>query len=200
MRVIGRGELRTLFPEPASIVVDKQLTSLDKHSRHFISLSPFLLIGSRNGSTGDVTPRGDPKGFVKVLDDKTFLIPDRPGNNRLDTMENILLDPVVGCLFLVPGLGEILRVNGTADIVVGDELSELAVQGRVPPVAIRVHVQEVFFHCSKAVIRSKIWNPATFAKREDFPPLGAILADQIAGVDKDEWIEKIRVGDQKTLY
>lgn len=200
MRTIDRAELRVMFPAPAAIVVDKQLTSLDKHSRHFISLSPFVLIGSRSGSGGDVSPRGDPKGFVKVLDAKTFLIPDRPGNNRLDTMENILADPVVGCLFLVPGLGEILRINGVADLVVGDELSDLAVQGRAPPVAIRVHVREVFFHCSKAVIRSKIWTPTTFAKREDFPPLGAILADQIAGIDKEEWIEKIRVGDQNTLY
>ncbi|MGF6257131.1 MSMEG_1061 family FMN-dependent PPOX-type flavoprotein [Ensifer sp. ZNC0028] len=200
MRSIDQTELRQMFPAPEALVVSKQLTRLDKHCLQFLSLSPFALIGTRSQAGGDVSPRGDPRGFVHVLDENTFLIPDRPGNNRLDTMENILADPVVGCLFLVPGLGEILRVNGVADIVVGDALEALAIQGRAPRVAIRVHVREVFFHCSKAVIRSKLWNPATFATREDFPPLGAILADQIAGLDKDEMVEKIRVGDQRTLY
>lgn len=200
MRSIDQTELRQMFPAPEVLVVSKQLTRLDKHCLQFLSLSPFALIGTRSQAGGDVSPRGDPRGFVHVLDENTFLIPDRPGNNRLDTMENILADPVVGCLFLVPGLGEILRVNGVADIVVGDALEALAIQGRAPRVAIRVHVREVFFHCSKAVIRSKLWNPTTFATREDFPPLGAILADQIAGLDKDEMVEKIRVGDQRTLY
>ncbi|MFK0276592.1 MSMEG_1061 family FMN-dependent PPOX-type flavoprotein [Ensifer sp. NPDC090286] len=200
MRSIDQTELRRMFPAPEALVVSKQLTRLDKHCLQFLSLSPFALIGTRSQAGGDVSPRGDPRGFVHVLDENTFLIPDRPGNNRLDTMENILADPVVGCLFLVPGLGEILRVNGVADIVVGDALEALSIQGRAPRVAIRVHVREVFFHCSKAVIRSKLWNPATFAMREDFPPLGAILADQIAGLDKDEMVEKIRVGDQRTLY
>lgn len=200
MRSIDQTELRQMFPAPEALVVSKQLTRLDKNCLQFLSLSPFALIGTRSQAGGDVSPRGDPRGFVHVLDENTFLIPDRPGNNRLDTMENILADPVVGCLFLVPGLGEILRVNGVADIVVGDALEALSIQGRAPRVAIRVHVREVFFHCSKAVIRSKLWNPATFATREDFPPLGAILADQIAGLDKDEMVEKIRVGDQRTLY
>jgi predicted pyridoxine 5'-phosphate oxidase superfamily flavin-nucleotide-binding protein len=106
----------------------------------------------------------------------------------------------VGCLCVVPGLGEILRINGRADIVVGPELEELAIQNRTPPVAIRISVREAFFHCSKAVIRSKAWNSETFATREDFPPLGAVLADQIEGLDKEEMIEKIRTGDQRTLY
>lgn len=200
MRSIDRTELREMFPEPEALVVNKQLTWLDKHCLHFISLSPFLLMGTQGLHGADVSPRGDPKGFVKVIDPTTLLIPDRPGNNRLDTMENILNNPKAGCLFLAPGLGEILRINGEADLVVGEELELLAIQGRTPQVAIRLHVKEVFFHCSKAVIRSKIWNPATFATRQDFPPLGAILADQIAGLNKDEMIERIRVGDQKTLY
>ncbi|QRY70821.1 pyridoxamine 5'-phosphate oxidase family protein (plasmid) [Ensifer sp. PDNC004] len=200
MRSIDQTELRQIFPAPEALVVSKQLTRLDKHCLQFLSLSPFALIGTRSQAGGDVSPRGDPRGFVHVLDENTFLIPDRPGNNRLDTMENILADPVVGCLFLVPGLGEILRVNGVADIVAGGALEALSIQGRAPRVAIRVHVREVFFHCSKAVIRSKLWNPATFATREDFPPLGEILADQIAGLDKEEMVEKIRVGDQRTLY
>lgn len=200
MRSIGEAELREMYPAPEALVVSKQLTHLDKHCLHFMSLAPLVLIGTRSKAGADVSPRGDPKGFAHVLDSRTFLIPDRPGNNRLDTMENILADPVVGCLFLVPGLGEILRVNGDADLVVGEELEEMAIQGRAPKIAIRVHVKEVFFHCSKAIIRSKLWNPSTFAIREDFPPLGAILADQIAGLDKNDMIEKIRVGDQKTLY
>jgi PPOX class probable FMN-dependent enzyme len=200
MHSITQEELRGLVPNAEGVVVQKVLHELDHHCMHYLSLSPLMLIGTQGPNGGDVSPRGDPKGFVKVIDTTTVLIPDRPGNNRLDTMENILENPSVGCLFLVPGLGEILRINGNADLVVGPELEQLAVQGRTPLVAIRVRVKEAFFHCSKAVIRSKVWVPATFAKREDFPPLGAILSDQIAGLDREKTIEWIRVGDQRTLY
>jgi PPOX class probable FMN-dependent enzyme len=197
---IDRQQLRRLLPPPEKLVVQKVLPYLDRHSLHFLSLSPFMLIATQGRSGADLSPRGDPPGFVKALDRTTLLIPDRPGNNRLDTMENILDNPRIGCLFLVPGLGEILRVNGEAEIVTGPELEHLVQQGRVPPVAIRVVVKEALFHCAKAVIRSKVWNPATFATRADFPPLGAVLADQIAGLDRDDMIERIRVGDQTTLY
>ncbi|GAA2825637.1 hypothetical protein EDC40_11149 [Aminobacter aminovorans] len=200
MQSIDRVKLRDMFPPPGDLVVQKVLTQLDKHCLYFLSLSPFLLIATQGNNGADVSPRGDPAGFVKAIDRQTILIPDRPGNNRLDTMENILDNARVGCLFLVPGLGEILRINGEADLVVGPELEQLAFQGKTPPVAIRIRVREALFHCAKAVIRSKIWSPATFARREDFPPLGAVLADQIAGLDKDEMIEWIRVGDQRTLY
>jgi PPOX class probable FMN-dependent enzyme len=200
MRSINRQELRALVAEPKGVVIQKVLKRLDAHCLRFLSLSPLLFLSTQGPNGADVSPRGDPKGFVRVLDPNTLLIPDRPGNNRLDTMENILANPMIGGLFLVPGLGEILRINGEADLVVGPELDDLAIQGRTPLVAIRLKVKEAFFHCSKAVIRSKIWSPETFAKREDFPPLGAILADQIAGLDKEETIEWIRAGDQRTLY
>ncbi|WP_448949950.1 MSMEG_1061 family FMN-dependent PPOX-type flavoprotein [Labrys neptuniae] len=200
MQSIDRQQLRAMLPPPASLVVRKVLPRLDGHCAHFLSLSPFMLIATQGRNGADVSPRGDPPGFARMLDPTTLLIPDRPGNNRLDTMENILDNRQVGCLFLVPGLGEILRVNGDADIVTGPELELLAHQGRMPAVAIRVKVKEAFFHCAKAVIRSKLWTASTHATREDFPPLGAILADQIAGLDKEEMIERIRVGDQRTLY
>lgn len=200
MQSIDRQKLRELYRPPGNLVVQKVLRELDAHCLRFLSLSPFMLIATHGTGGADLSPRGDPPGFVNALDPTTLLIPDRPGNNRLDTMENILDNPRVGCLFLVPGLGEILRVNGEADIVSGPGLERLAHQGRTPVAAIRVRVREALFHCAKAVIRSKLWTPSTYATREDFPPLGAVLADQIAGLNKEEMIEWIRVGDQKTLY
>lgn len=200
MQPVDRTKLREIYPQPTDLVVQKVLRHLDAHCIRFLSLSPFMLISTQGKDGADVSPRGDPPGFVHALDPGTLLIPDRPGNNRLDTLENVIDNPHVGCLFVVPGLGEILRVNGEADIVTGPELERLAHQGRAPLVAIRVKINEVLFHCAKAVIRSKLWTPSTFATRADFPPLGAILADQIAGLNKEEMIEWIRVGDQKTLY
>ncbi len=159
-----------------------------------------MLISTQGSAGADTSPRGDPPGFVKPLDQHTLLIPDRPGNNRLDTFENILENPHVGCLFLVPGLAEILRINGTARLVVGEELEALAVQNRAPKMGICVSVEQAFFHCAKAVMRSRIWQPDTFRTRSDFPPLGVILSDQVAGLDREKTIEFIRTGDQTTMY
>jgi len=187
MQTIGNAsELRALYGLPLELAIKKSLRGLDRYCRDFVRLSPFLMISSQGPAGADISPRGDPPGFVSVDDDGTLLIPDRPGNNRIDTMENILHNPRVGIIFLVPGLGEVLRINGRAEIVVGPELEELALNGRVPKTAIRVEAEEVFFHCAKAMIRSKLWDATARAAKGSFPPLGTVVAAQIAGVEAEK--------------
>jgi len=139
-------------------------------------------------------------GDIALKDAGTISIPDRPGNNRIDTLENILDNPRVDIVFLVPGLNESLRINGVAEIVVGPELCRLAHRDRVPKTAIRVRVEEVFFHCAKALIRSRLWDPETRVPKESLPPLGAILADQIAGLDGEAETAAIENSYRTRLY
>src|SRR5437660_6205468 len=174
-------ELRAIYGPPSDRSVKKQLQRLEKHSRAFIALSPFLVIASSDPSgCCDASPKGDAPGFVQVLDDETLLIPDRLGNNRIDTIGNLLASPGVGLIFFVPGLRETLRVNGRARITTDPALLEsCAVQGKVPRSGILVTAEEVYFHCGKALIRSDLWNPAKHVAQSDFPSLGRIIAEQI---------------------
>ena len=141
-----------------------------------------MLIGSSDGKgNADVTPKGDKPGFAAVLDDNTIAIPDRPGNNRLDTLENIIVNPAVGLLFLIPGMNETLRVNGDAGITVDAALRErLAVEGKPPQSVIVVTVKSAYMHCAKAFMRSELWKPESWPDRSSMPTLGAILRDQMA--------------------
>ena len=193
-------ELRALYGQPMGLAVKKSLPRLDRHCREFIRLSPFLLVSTQGPDGADISPRGDPSGFVSVEDDVTILIPDRPGNNRVDTLENILRNPRVGIIFLVPGLNESLRINGVAEIVVGPELRRLAHRDRVPKTAIRVRIEEVFFHCAKALIRSELWDPESRVPKGSLPPLGVILADQIAGLDAEAESAAIETAYRTRLY
>ena len=172
--------LRDLYPQAQGLAVAKTQPKLDKHSRAFIARSPFLCIGTADASgRADVSPRGDPAGFVLVLNDQTLLIPDRPGNNRLDTMENIVANPNVGLLFFIPGLEETLRVNGLARII--DDAAKLApaeVNRKTPKAGIEVRVEEVFLHCAKALKRSKLWDPSQHAERGEFPSIARIILEQ----------------------
>jgi PPOX class probable FMN-dependent enzyme len=174
-----REELRALYGAPSERAIRKQLAHIDKHCRHFIERSPFLVVSTMGRNGADVSPRGDPPGFVAVLDEKRLLIPDRAGNNRVDSLENILADPRVGLLFFLPGVDETLRVNGRARIVVGAEVDAMALNGKAPKTALLVEVEEVFLQCAKALLRSKLWDPATRIDRRSFPSFGAILADQL---------------------
>jgi uncharacterized protein len=182
------GELRELYGPPGERSVKKQLTRFDKHCRAFIARSPFLVMASSDPSGRcDASPKGDAPGFVQVLDDQTLLIPDRLGNNRVDTIGNLLERPGVGLIFFVPGLNETLRVNGRARITTDPALLEpLAVNGKVPRSGILVAAEEVYFHCGKALIRSDLWNPEKQLSRSEFPSLGRILADQIGGMSVEE--------------
>jgi PPOX class probable FMN-dependent enzyme len=172
--------LRSLYPGPVDLVKRKQLDRLDKHCRNFIAHSPLVFL-STAGPDGrcDVTPRGDAPGFVRVLDDRHIALPDRKGNNRVDSMRNIIANPHAGLLFLVPGVDDSLRVNGAARIATDPWLLDaMAVDGRPPAVAIVVAVEAAFLHCGRAFKRSKAWDPARHAPKGAIPPLAVMLADQ----------------------
>lgn len=200
-------DLRALFSATHAIAVQKCLDHLDKHAMDFVARSPFMCIGTQSpNGLADVSPRGDPSGFVKVLDQKTLLIPDRPGNNRLDSLSNILANPTVGLLFLIPGFDETMRVNGKAKITRDPALlALLAMEGRTPTLAIVVTVQEVFIHCAKALRRSKLWDSSRHQDRSEMPSLLKIILDQTTGAPEDpEEMKKIddglEVEYQKTMY
>ena len=174
-------EIREIYGEPAARAVKKQLPRLEKHSRAFIAHSPFLVIASADPEGRvDASPKGDAPGFVRVIDDETLLIPDRLGNNRIDTIGNLVACPRVGLIFFVPGLRETLRVNGRARITSDPALLEpCAVNGKVPRSGILVTAEEVYFHCGKALIRSDLWNPEKHIAQSEFPSLGRIITEQI---------------------
>jgi uncharacterized protein len=172
--------LRGLYQQPMGLAVLKQLDRLDAHCRNFLAHSPFAVIGStRPGRGTDVSPRGDAPGFARVLDDHTIAIPDRPGNNRLDTLSNIVTDADVGLLFFIPGIDETLRINGTAKLSRDTELlSAAAVRGREPRLVILVTVREAFLHCGKALKRSRLWHDDYRVDKKSFPSLGRMIIEQ----------------------
>ena len=180
----------------------KILAHLDHYARDFIALSPFLVLASMDSEgRADASPRGDAPGFVEVLDDHTLLIPDRRGNNRVDSFLNVLEQPGIGLLFFVPGIGETLRVNGRANLVTTpDLLASHVVQGRTPTTGLRVTVDEVFFHCAKPVIRSHLWDPETQVARAGFPSLGRILAEQSGAMSVDDAERSTAEGYRTRLY
>src|SRR6266403_2298965 len=192
----GLDELREIYGPPSDRSVKKQLPRLEKHSRAFIALSPFLVIASTDPKGRcDASPKGDAPGFVHVLDDETLLIPDRLGNNRVDTSGNLLERPGVGLIFFVPGLNETLRINGRARVTTDPALlGPLAVSG------ILVAAEEIYFHCGKALIRSDLWNPAKQLRKSEFPSLGRILAEQIGGISAEESERYTAEGYRTRLY
>ena len=179
-RIADEAALRVLFGQAEGLAVRKTIPRIDRHARDFIARSPFLCIATSNAQgRADVSPRGDPAGFVQVLDDHHLAIPDRPGNNRLDTMVNILENPNIGLIFMIPGFEDTLRINGKAEIT-GDPavLERARVDGKLPKVAIRVRVEEQFFHCAKAFRRSRLWQPEAVVDRKVMPALGRIILEQ----------------------
>ena len=185
MTITSESELRTVYGEPNERSKQKVLDRLDPHCRRFIALSPFCVL-STAGADGraDVSPRGDAPGFVAVADERTLLVPDRPGNNQIDSLRNIVAQPHVGLLFLVPGMNETLRVSGSAEIVTdADVLEPLSMKGRPPVSVLRVTVERAFLHCAKALIRARLWDPAAQVERSNLPTYGQMLADQIQGAD-----------------
>jgi PPOX class probable FMN-dependent enzyme len=197
------GEIREIYGHPQERAVKKQLPKLEKHSRAFIALSPFLVVATADPEGRcDASPKGDAPGFVQVIDDETLLIPDRLGNNRIDTIGNLLECPGVGLIFFVPGLRETLRVNGRARITTDPRLLEpCAVQGKVPRSGILVSAEEVYFHCGKALIRSDLWNPEKHVAQKDFPSLGIIINDQIGGnVPAEEAVRQTAESYRTRLY
>ncbi len=196
--VASEDELRDNYGEPMDLALMKQLGKLDAHCKDFISRSPFLCIGtSAADGKADVSPRGDPPGFVQVLDDNTIFIPDRPGNNRLDTMSNIVANPDVGLLFLIPGYEDALRVNGKAKLVKDKKILErCTVNRKVPTMGIMVEVNEAYLHCAKAVRRSKLWQAESQQDRKEMPTLAQMILEQVATPEKQPSKEEIEEGDE----
>jgi len=194
--------LREIYGAPSERSLKKQLSHFDRHCRAFIARSPFLVIASSDPSGRcDASPKGDAPGFVQVLDDETLLIPDRLGNNRVDTIGNLLERPGIGLIFFVPGLNETLRVNGRAQVTTDPPLLEpLAVNGKVPRSGILVSAEEIYFHCGKALIRSDLWNSEKQLRRSEFPSLGRILAEQIGGISVEESERLTTESYQTRLY
>jgi PPOX class probable FMN-dependent enzyme len=172
-------EIRDLLGETSEVSAKKVIDHIDDHCRAWIERSPFVVVctADRNGRM-DVAPKGDPPGFVKVLDAKTLAIPDRPGNRRADSFLNILENPKIGLMFVVPKRGEVVRVSGSAKIVRDSQLLEsMAINGRVPALAILVRVEEAFYHCGKAMIRSRMWQPDQWPDIEGLPSYAQALLD-----------------------
>ena len=197
-----REDIQAYYPEPHPLAKNKELCRLDRHCRQFISLAPFVVISTSDASGRcDATPRGDAPGFVAVADDRTLLIPDRSGNNRVDTMLNIAENPHVGLLFLVPGMAETLRVNGRATITIDPEILGLLIAGgQMPRAAIRVEIEEIYFQCGKALMRSELWNAGKHVPRETFAPFGQIFSEH-SKTQYDPAIEAILDEEYRTnLY
>ncbi len=199
--------LRGLFPPTHEMAIRKSITQLDTHARNFIARAPFVCVGTQNADgSADVSPRGDPAGFVQVLDDQTIAIPDRPGNNRLDTLANIASNPCVGLLFMVPGFDDTLRINGQAVLSTDPELlTRMAVQDRTPKIAIVVQISEIFMHCAKAFRRSRLWDPAELQNRSEMPSLMTIMMDQAGAPPRDDaeaqaLDDRLEEGYKKSMY
>lgn len=177
--ITTEAELRKIIGEPSELVLNKVVASLDGHCRQFIAKSPFVLVATVDAEgLVDVSPKGDPAGFVRVLDDNTLAIPDRLGNRRVDTFRNLLQNPNAGLIFLVPGRRDTLRVSGKAEIVRDGELrATMAVKGRAPELALVLHVERALFHCAKCTIRSSLWDPAGWPDASDVSsPAESLLA------------------------
>lgn len=194
-------QLRAILGEPTARVAAKDRPALEEIHRRWLAASPFCLVATSGADgTCDVSPKGDPPGFAHVLDSRTVVLPERPGNRRADGFHNLLANPHVGLLFLIPGRGDTLRINGTAELVRDAPFfDELVVQGHRPELAVVVHVEQVFFHCSKAFLRSELWEPGTW------DPTAVLSRPQIAHLerpdDRIEELERYYGGDYaKGLY
>lgn len=203
-RITEEEELRELLGLPSELAARKQLSALDRHCRAFIARSPFVLLGTYDASGAcDVSPRGDPPGFVQVLDDNTLLVPDRPGNRRLDSLHNILHTGRIGLLFLVPNVEETLRVNGRACLLRDPELLErTAAFGRLPNLVIGVEIEECFLQCGKALKRSKLWDSATWPARSALPTMAQMMLDHARpnGKTLEQVEEQIQESYTKRVY
>lgn len=194
--------LRSLHGESGELASKKALPALDNYCREFISRSPFLCLATQHADgTADVSPRGDPAGFVQVIDQNTIAIPDRPGNNRLDSLSNIIANPSVGLLFLVPGFDDTLRVNGSAFLSRDpDLLASMAIKNRTPTLAVVVEIREAFLHCAKAFRRASLWQADALQDRKQLPSLLAIIKEQVSGVAVEPTEEKILDKELEATY
>ena len=178
MPITSESRLREIYGAPIPRSVAKEITRLDRHARAFIAESPFLLLATSDGTLIDVSPKGDRPGFVHVENEGHLLIPDWPGNSRIDGLRNILKNDHVGLIFLIPSVRETLRVNGRATIHDEPDLLQLCqLKGRLPLTVLRVAVEEVFLHCAKALLRSRLWSPETWPETRPVPSMSEMISD-----------------------
>jgi PPOX class probable FMN-dependent enzyme len=200
LTIATKEQLRALYKPPKGRSLAKALPALDRHCRRFVALSPFVVVGTCGAAGADVSPRGGPPGFVKAPDDQTLLIPDFPGNNRLDSLENILENGRMGLLFLVPGVDETLRVNGRASIETdASAKSAVAMDGRPPIAMLRVVVEQAYLHCGKAPMRAALWDASRHVARKSLPSMGEMLRDQL-NLETAESQEEMVRRYEETLY
>jgi hypothetical protein len=187
--VAGADELRSRLGEPSEVVKAKINDRLNELTRQFVERSPFVCLAtSAADGTCDVSPRGDPAGFVKVLDERTLLLPDRPGNRLADSFRNVLENPHVALIFIIPGISDTFRVNGRATIVEDPELLEpCAVEGKVPTLGLLIEVDEAYTHCPKAFLRAKLWDPGSYVDRSELPSSGRLMRSVGADVDPEQY-------------
>ena len=201
--VTSADELERITGAPLPQIIAKELSALDRMCRDFIAASPFCVIASANPDGYlDISPRGDPAGFVQVISDELIAIPDRPGNKRVDTFHNILKDPRVSLIFFVPGKMETLRIRGTARICAEAELLEtMKINGRAPKLCLLIRIDTVFAHCPKCVIRSHLWQPKEWPDSSGLPNMNAMMVKH-AKIDKtpDEWFESLKGTGELDLY
>ena len=175
-------QLRTLYGETSKASIVKEIDHINGGYRKLIEAAPFAVVATSGPEGLDCSPKGDAPGFVRVLDDRTLALPDRPGNNRIDGFTNVLRDPRISLLLLIPGVGETLRVNGRASITVDPELMQsFAVSGKLPRCVLVVHVERIYFHCSKAIVRSRLWDDAARIDRKSLPSTGTLIAELSQG-------------------
>jgi len=192
--------LRRVYKSPNPRSVAKELRRLDRHCRRFVELSPLVVLATSSASGADVSPRGGPAGFVKMLDETTLIVPDFPGNNRLDSLENILENGRVGLLFFVPGVDETLRVNGRATIDLDPELRAMSVvDGKTPIAVLRIAVEQAYLHCAKALMRSALWDVTKHVDRATLPSMGEMLKEQANWATGETQAEML-VRYKETLY
>lgn len=201
-RIASLEALERLYGEVGEASIAKEIDHLTPHYRAFVEASPFASLATSGPEGLDCSPRGDGPGFVRVRDERTLLIPDRRGNNRIDSLRNILRDPRVALLFLVPGVGETLRVNGSATLTADPALTaSFAVAGRAPRLVVVVAVEAVYFQCSRAIVRADLWNPARHLPRTALPSTGAMLAELSARrIDGDAYDAALPQRVKASLY
>jgi PPOX class probable FMN-dependent enzyme len=201
-RITSREQLRERYPPATERARNKDIGHLDKHCRRFIELSPFVVLSSFHDSKGaDASPRGGRPGFVKVADAQTLILPDWRGNNRLDTLENLLDDPAIGLMFMIPGVDEVLRINGRAELRSDESYRALCREGdRLPGLVILVQVREAYLHCAKAIMRASLWEDKARIDRNTLPSAGQILKEQMQLDIEPESREAMTERYRKSLY
>lgn len=201
-RITSIAELDALYGAPVQAAIVKEIDHISDDYRHFIDKSPFVILATVGSEGLDCSPRGDPAGFVRIVDKKTVMIPDRRGNNRIDALRNIVADPRVSLLFLIPGIGNTLRINGRAEIILDEELNRsFAINGKLPKTVMKVTTDSVYFQCPKALVRSRLWSPEVQIDRSAMPSTGEILQRlSKGGIDGGAYDQAYPKRLEETMY